>query len=88
MQDIAVLLPCYNEAVTISKVISDIRNALPGAEVYVFDNNSTDNSAEIAHSLNAVVLKEKRQGKGYVVQSMFKKIVAIRDKLQYAQIPV
>jgi len=73
---IAVLIPCYNEGLTIGKVITDIRNALPEATVFVFDNNSTDRTPEIAHSLDAIVVKEKRQGKGFVVQSMFRKIDA------------
>jgi len=73
---IAVLIPCYNEGLTIGKVIADLRNALPEATVFVFDNNSTDRTSEIAHSLDAIVVKEKRQGKGFVVQSMFRKIDA------------
>ena len=73
---IAVLIPCYNEGLTIGKVITDLRNALPKATVFVFDNNSTDRTSEIARSLNAIVVKEKRQGKGFVVQSMFRKIDA------------
>jgi len=73
---IAVLIPCYNEGLTIGKVITDLRNALPEATVFVFDNNSTDRTPEIAHSLDAIVVKEKRQGKGFVVQSMFRKIDA------------
>ena len=73
---IAVLIPCYNEGLTIGKVITDLRNALPEATVFVFDNNSTDTTPEIAHSLDAIVVKEKRQGKGFVVQSMFRKIDA------------
>ncbi|TFG90719.1 MAG: glycosyltransferase [Candidatus Atribacteria bacterium] len=73
---IAVLIPCYNEGLTIGKVITDLRNALPEATVFVFDNNSTDRTPEIAHSLGAIVVKEKRQGKGFVVQSMFRKIDA------------
>ncbi len=73
---IAVLIPCYNEGLTVGKVITDLRNALPEATVFVFDNNSTDRTSEIAHSLDAIVVKEKRQGKGFVVQSMFRKIDA------------
>ena len=73
---IAVLIPCYNEGLTIGKVITDLRNALPEATVFIFDNNSTDGTPEIAHSLDAIVVKEKRQGKGFVVQSMFRKIDA------------
>jgi glycosyltransferase involved in cell wall biosynthesis len=73
---IAVLIPCYNEERTIGKVIDDFRRELPDACIYVFDNNSTDRSAEIARERNAIVIKEKRQGKGFVVVSMFKKIDA------------
>ena len=73
---IAVVIPCYNEELTVGKVITDIRNTLPEADIFVFDNNSTDKTAEIARSLGAKVVKEKRQGKGFVVQSMFRKIDA------------
>ena len=76
MDDIAVLIPCYNEELTIGKVIKDFAKYLPNAKVYVFDNNSTDRTAEIAKSLGAIVIKEKRRGKGFVVQSMFSKINA------------
>ena len=60
---VAVLLPCYNEEVTIGKVVRDFRSALPDAVVYVYDNNSTDRTAEIAAAGGAVVRKEPRQGK-------------------------
>lgn len=60
---IAVLLPCYNEEVTIGKVVRDFKAALPDATVYVYDNNSTDRTAEIAAAGGAVVRKEPRQGK-------------------------
>jgi len=73
---IAVLIPCYNEAITIGKVIDDFRRELPKADIYVFDNNSTDQTAEIARERNAIVIKEKRQGKGFVIASMFKKVEA------------
>lgn len=73
---IAVIIPCYNEELTIGKVITDIRNTLPEADILVFDNNSTDRTSEIAHSFGAIVVKEKRQGKGFVVQSMFKNVDA------------
>ncbi len=73
---IAVVIPCYNEELTVGKVIADIRNTLPEADIFVFDNNSTDRTSEIARSLGAKVVKEKRQGKGFVVQSMFRKIDA------------
>lgn len=73
---IAVIIPCYNEELTIGNVIRDAKNNMPGAAVYVFDNNSTDRTAEIAGSSGAMVIKEKRQGKGFVVQSMFNKVDA------------
>lgn len=73
---IAAIIPCYNEELTIGKVISDFKKIFPEVKIYVFDNNSTDKTAEIARSFGAVVIKEKRQGKGYVAQSMFQKIDA------------
>jgi glycosyltransferase involved in cell wall biosynthesis len=73
---IAGIIPCYNEELTVAKVIGDFKKAVPEAKIYVFDNNSTDRTAEIAQSSGAIVIKEKRQGKGYVVQSMFNKIDA------------
>ena len=72
----AVLIPCYNEAKTIEKVVKDFRDALPHAEVYVYDNNSTDASDEIARNAGATVRYETRQGKGNVVRSMFRQIDA------------
>lgn len=73
---IAVLIPCYNEQQTIAKVIQDFRRELPDADIYVFDNNSTDGSLELARTNHAIVIKEKRQGKGFVVSSMVKSITA------------
>lgn len=73
---IAVLIPCYNEEKTIVKVIKDFQRELPTAEIYVFDNNSTDNSLTLAQETGAIVIKEKRQGKGFVIQSMLKKVIA------------
>ncbi len=73
---IAVSVPCYNEEMTIEKVIRDLRAVLPEAEIYVFDNNSTDRTAEIASKEGATVIREKRRGKGFVVQSIFNKIDA------------
>src|SRR5688572_22893601 len=73
---IAILIPCYNEALTIQKVVNDFLIELPDATIYVYDNNSTDNTCEIAKSLNVVVVKESRQGKGNVVRSMLKDIDA------------
>ncbi len=74
--NIAVIIPCYNEAQTIGKVVSDFKRQLPDATVYVFDNNSSDNTAEIAADNGAVVMKESKQGKGFVVRSMFRTIEA------------
>lgn len=73
---VAVLIPCYNEAVTIAKVVDDFRRALPQADVYVYDNNSTDGTAEIARERGAIVVREPRQGKGNVVRSMFRDVEA------------
>ncbi|MBR6013591.1 MAG: glycosyltransferase [Selenomonadaceae bacterium] len=73
---IAVLIPCYNESLTIEKVISDFRRELPEATVYVYDNNSSDNTAELAKKAGAVVCHEYRQGKGNVIRSMFRDIEA------------
>lgn len=73
---IAVLIPCYNEEVTIGKVIDDFRRELPEARVYVYDNNSSDRTAEIAHAHGAVVVAEPRQGKGNVVRQMFRDVEA------------
>ena len=73
---IAVLLPCYNEEVTIGKVVRDFKAALPDATVYVYDNNSTDRTAEIAAAEGAIVRREPRQGKGNVIRAMFEDIDA------------
>jgi len=76
MDKIAVLLPCYNEAQTIGKVVADFRAVLPEAVIYVYDNNSTDDTAAIAREAGAVVRREYRQGKGSVVRRMFREIDA------------
>ena len=73
---IAVLIPCYNEEATIAKVVRDFRAALPAAEVYVYDNNSSDRTVEEARAACAIVRTEKRQGKGNVVRRMFADIEA------------
>jgi glycosyltransferase involved in cell wall biosynthesis len=73
---IAVLVPCYNEEITIGKVVDDFKKELPQADIYVFDNNSTDHSAAIAKERGAIVYKEPKQGKGFVIVSMFEKIEA------------
>ena len=68
---IAVLIPCYNEEITVAKVINDFRRELPEADIYVYDNNSKDKTAEIARANGAIVKHEYKQGKGNVVRSMF-----------------
>lgn len=74
--DIAVLLPCYNEGLVIETVIARFRDALPQAKIYVYDNNSSDDSAEMARQAGAIVRREPRQGKGFVVRRMFTDIDA------------
>lgn len=76
MDRIAVLIPCWNEALTIRKVVTDFKRELPEAVIYVYDNNSTDDTAAIAREAGAVVRKEYRQGKGNVIRSMFRDIDA------------
>lgn len=76
MNKIAIIIPCYNEAKTINKVITDFSKALPEAAIYVYDNNSTDNTAEIAQAAGAIVRHEYRQGKGNVIRRMFREIDA------------
>ena len=76
MDKIAVLIPCYNEAATIEKVVRDFRAALPEAVVYVYDNNSTDGTGDLARAAGAVVRRERRQGKGNVIRTMFRDIEA------------
>ncbi len=73
---IAILIPCYNESKTIEKVVKDYKKALPEADIYVYDNNSTDGTAEIAKKAGAIVKYEYRQGKGNVIRSMFRQIDA------------
>lgn len=73
---IAVLIPCYNESKTIAKVVADYKAALPEADIYVYDNNSTDHTDEIARAAGAIVRYERRQGKGNVIRSMFRQIDA------------
>ena len=73
---IAVLIPCYNESKTIEKVVKDYKKVLPNADIYVYDNNSTDSTDKIAKKAGAIVKYEYRQGKGNVIRSMFKDIDA------------
>lgn len=76
MSKVAVLIPCYNESVTIEKVVKDYKAVLPEADIYVYDNNSTDGTTEIAERAGAIVRYEYRQGKGNVIRSMFRDIEA------------
>lgn len=76
MEKIAVLIPCYNEEVTISKVIEDFKKELPEADIYVYNNNSTDKTYEIAKECGAIVHNEYNQGKGNVIRRMFREIDA------------
>ena len=80
-QRIAVLIPCYNESVTIKKVVEDYKKVLPEAVIYVYDNNSTDNTAELAKEAGAEVRYERRQGKGNVIRTMFRDIDATQESL-------
>jgi len=75
-QKIAAIIPCYNEELTIGKVIKDIKDLVPEALVYVCDNNSTDRTYDVAKSAGASVFKENKQGKGFVVQTLFDKVDA------------
>lgn len=76
MDKIAVLIPCYNESATIRKVVEDFRKELPEAVIYVYDNNSSDGTADIAREAGAIVRTETHQGKGNVIRSMFRDIDA------------
>jgi len=76
MDKIAVLIPCYNEEKTIAKVVADAKSALPDAVIYVYDNNSTDRTVELAREAGAVVRHEYMQGKGNVIRRMFREIDA------------
>ena len=73
---IAVLVPCYNEDVAIARVVADFRACLPDAVIYVYDNNSTDRTVEVARAAGATVRTETRQGKGHVVRRMFADVEA------------
>ena len=76
MKKVAVLIPCYNEEKTIEKVVLDFKNELKNADIYVYDNNSTDKSVELAKKAGAIIKYEPRQGKGNVIRSMFRDIDA------------
>jgi len=73
---IAILIPCHNEELTVADVVRDFRAELPQARIYVFDNNSTDDTVERARAAGATILSESRQGKGFVVQAMFRRVDA------------
>ena len=72
MNKVAVLIPCYNEALTVEKVVTDFKRELPDADIYVYDNNSTDDTAVLAEKAGAIVRHETHQGKGNVVRTMFR----------------
>lgn len=76
MDRIAVLIPCYNEEKTIEKVVTDAKNALPEAIIYVYDNNSCDKTVDLARKAGAIIRYERRQGKGNVIRRMFREIEA------------
>ena len=79
MDKIAILIPCYNEAQTIGKVVMDAKDILPEAVIYVYDNNSSDNTVQIAREAGAIVRHEYMQGKGNVIRRMFREIDAMCD---------
>ena len=85
MDKIAVLIPCYNEEKTVEKVVRDFSEALPDAVIYVYDNNSTDRTAEIAKEAGAVVRHEYMQGKGNVIRRM--RVYAGQGKCDPADVP-
>lgn len=76
MERLAVLIPCYNEEKTIGKVVQDVKRVLPDAQIYVYNNNSSDNSSEIARKAGAIVRNEYVQGKGNVIRRMFREVDA------------
>ena len=76
MDKVAVLIPCYNESKTVKKVVEDFRKSLPEAAIYVYDNNSTDGTGELAKEAGAIVRHEYQQGKGNVIRRMFREIDA------------
>src|SRR5271170_8417881 len=76
MPSVAVLIPCYNEETAVPRVVADFRRVLPEADIYVYDNNSRDRTAEVARAAGAIVRSETLQGKGRVVRRMFGEIEA------------
>ena len=85
MKKIAVLVPCYNEELTIRKVVDDFKKELPDADIYVYDNNSKDKTAQIAKEAGAVVVPEYRQGKGNVVPEShgIQQVIVLKDKTDF-----
>lgn len=83
---LSVLIPCYNEAATVRSVVRDFRAALPNASIYVFDNNSTDNTSDVARATGAVVRQVGYQGKGNVFRRMFADIYALELRMPVAEI--
>ncbi len=75
--EIAVLIPCFNEEKTIAKVVSDFKKELPASKIYVFDNNSTDDTSNVAKQAGTIVYKESKQGKGNVIPVCFEKLMPI-----------
>src|SRR3954447_25116557 len=73
---VAVLVPCFNEEAAVATVVADFKKALPAADIYVYDNNSSDGTVEVARAAGAEVRSERRQGKGHVVRRMFADIDA------------
>ena len=79
---VAVLVPCFNEAAAIDKVVHDFRNSLPGATVYVYDNNSSDRTVAVAREAGAVVRSETRQGKGHVAAMESHRVVRVPKRFR------
>mgnify|MGYP000949402601 CR=1 FL=1 len=86
MDKIAVLIPCYNEEKTVEKVVRDFKAVLPEAVIYVYDNNSSDRTVELAEKAGAVVRHEYMQGKGNVIRRMFREIDAEVYVMIYLQL--
>ena len=84
----AILIPCYNESKTIEKVVTDFKRVMPHADIYVYDNNSTDGTDKIAENAGAIVRYEYEQGKGNVVRSMFRDIEADCYIMLMVMIPI
>ena len=87
-RQVAVLVPCYNEEHAVAKVVADFRAALPAAAIYVYDNNSTDRTVEVARAAGAIVRRETYQGKGHVVRRMFNDIAWISRNSYARSFPI